>query len=66
MSAKHGKGIESAWLGMEAIPGGLAQIRDAIEASARTLPPTRRFRHRSGSGLIAIAGRWIRKAARIS
>ncbi len=57
---------ESSWLGAEALPAGLAEINDTIEAWAASssrkqrppLPTTR------PAGLISIAARWVSEATR--
>ncbi|MFN0161547.1 MAG: hypothetical protein ACKVQQ_09975 [Burkholderiales bacterium] len=58
--------MEYAWLGAEALPAGLAQINETIEAwgaaghrEKRLLRPVSRQ-----EGLISIAVRWMREAIR--
>ena len=62
---KRDRDTETAWLGIEAIPGGLATINDTIQAGAEAIA-----RKRSSSllqnrpaNLIVMAGRWMKKAA---
>ncbi|MGH9578404.1 MAG: hypothetical protein ACRD3R_13270 [Terriglobales bacterium] len=61
---KQDLGIESAWLGGEALPGGLAEINSTIQANAEAASRKRQFllQERRSAGLIAIAGRWMKKA----
>ena len=57
---------ESSWLGAEALPAGLAEINDTIEAWAAEgsrkqhlpIPGSR------PAGLMSIAARWMREATR--
>ena len=59
--------VEFSWLGAEALPSGLTQINETIQtwvkASSRrqhvSLPEFR-------PGLIAIAARWMKNAARLN
>lgn len=62
---KRNLNTESAWLGGEALPGGLAEINGTIQADAEAASRKRQFllQDRRNSGLIAIAGRWMKKAA---
>ena len=52
-------------MGGEALPGGLAEINGTIQADAEAASRKRQFllQDRRNSGLIAIAGRWMKKAA---
>ena len=59
---------ESSWLGAEALPAGLTEINETIEAWAAA---STRQRHlllpvSRPAGLISVAARWVRKATRPS
>ena len=60
------KKAEPPWLGAEALPAGLTEINDTIEAwaaasSRKQHPPLPDSRP---AGLISIATRWMREATR--
>jgi len=59
---------EPAWLGAEALPGGLAAIRDDIQRNADLMDGRERTSNRRNfpAGLLDLAARWMKNATRLN
>ena len=62
------KKVEFSWLGAEALPTGLTQINETIRAWAKASSRGQHvaLRESRPAGLIAIAARWMKNAARLN
>jgi hypothetical protein len=63
---RRGVDSEPAWLGAEALPGGLARIRDDLQDIADAAVGKSRARRNFPAGLLDIAARWMKKAPRLN
>jgi len=69
-ASRFGRGGDSepAWLGAEALPGGLATIRDDIQRNVELAGGRKRLSDQRSfpAGLLDIAARWMKNATRLN